>query len=86
MDDLGIIYESSPPRFPDMIGRRRVGGKWQRVRIEFEYKSSNFKEHGPRPLQVRYSSVLGARLARLPNRGHRAKGRYKEAKALLNRA
>jgi hypothetical protein len=46
MDDLGIIYESSPPRFPDMIGRRRVGGRWQRVRIEFEYKSSNFKEHG----------------------------------------
>jgi len=49
MDDLGIIYESSPPRFPDMIGRRRVGGKWQRVRIEFEYKSSNFKEHGHDP-------------------------------------
>jgi hypothetical protein len=46
MDDLGIIYESSPPDFPDMIGRRKAGDKWQRVRIEFEYKSSNFKQHG----------------------------------------
>ena len=45
MDDLGIIYESSPPGFPDMIGRRKVGNAWQRVRIEFEYKSSSFKQH-----------------------------------------
>ena len=49
MEDLGIIYESSPPRFPDMIGRRKVGNRWQRVRIEFEYRSSNFKEHGHDP-------------------------------------
>jgi hypothetical protein len=49
MDDLGIIYESSPPGFPDMVGRRKVGNAWQRVRIEFEYKSSNFKQHGHDP-------------------------------------
>jgi hypothetical protein len=36
MDDLGIIYESSPPSFPDSDRGRRVGNTWQKIRIEFE--------------------------------------------------
>jgi hypothetical protein len=50
MPDLGIIYESSPTRFPDMIGRRQVPKGFQKVRIEFEYMSNNFflHKHDPR--------------------------------------
>jgi hypothetical protein len=33
------------PGYPDCIGRRFVGKGWERVAIEFEYKSSNFKQH-----------------------------------------
>jgi len=33
--------------FPDCEARRRVGpGIWQTVRIEFEYESRNFRDHG----------------------------------------
>lgn len=46
MEDLGIIYESSPPMFPDMVARRKVKGGFEKVYIEFEYRSSNFLDHG----------------------------------------
>jgi hypothetical protein len=49
MDDLGIIYESSPPTFPDMVARRRTAKGYERVYIEFEFKSSNFIKHGHDP-------------------------------------
>jgi len=53
MEDLGIIYESSPSRsFPDMIARRKEGGGeggWAKRYIEFEYKSSHFKAHNHDP-------------------------------------
>jgi len=50
MDDLGIIYEASPSKGIDLIARRRrPDGTYERVRIEFEYKSSNFKRHGHDP-------------------------------------
>ena len=50
MDELGFIYEATPSRGVDLIARRRrPDGTYERVRIEFEYKSSNFKLHGHRP-------------------------------------
>jgi hypothetical protein len=32
--------------FPDCIAMQRVGGKERRIRIEFEFRSSNFRAHG----------------------------------------
>ena len=33
--------------FPDCEAKRQTApGKWQRVRIEFEYESRNFRDHG----------------------------------------
>jgi hypothetical protein len=46
---LGFIIEAVRTDFPDCEGKRQVPGKqnrWEQVSIEFEYKSSNFKEHG----------------------------------------
>lgn len=47
--ELGFLIESIRTDFPDCEGKRCLnpeGTKWQHVRIEFEYKSSNFFEHG----------------------------------------
>ena len=49
MEDLGIIYESSPAEFPDMIGRIRTVRGFERVRIEFEFRATNFFRHGHEP-------------------------------------
>jgi hypothetical protein len=49
MEDLGIIYESSPAEYPDMIGRIRTVRGYERVRIEFEFVSNNFFRHGHDP-------------------------------------
>jgi hypothetical protein len=49
---LGFIIEAVRTDFPDCEGKRRIPGKqdrWERVSIEFEYKSSNFKEYGHNP-------------------------------------
>ncbi len=49
---LGFIIEAVRTDFPDCEGKRQIPGKqgrWERVAIEFEYKSSNFKEHGHNP-------------------------------------
>jgi hypothetical protein len=35
--------------FPDCIARRQVDKGWERVAIEFEFKSSNFQRHGHDP-------------------------------------
>lgn len=50
MEDLNMYIEEIKPGFPDCIGRRFNGRGWERVRIEFEYVSSNFKlhKHDPR--------------------------------------
>ena len=45
MDELGLFYESTPARFPDMVGRVRTDRGLERRFIEFEFKSSNFKTH-----------------------------------------
>lgn len=47
--DLNMYVEEIKPGFPDCVGRRFVGRGWERVRIEFEYRSSNFKAHGQDP-------------------------------------
>lgn len=48
--DLGFIVESIRTSYPDCEAKRAVTGRrgkaWQRVRIEFEYRSSDFKSHG----------------------------------------
>ncbi len=48
LQDLGISHvEEIKAGFPDAIAMRPVGnGKYQRVRIEFEFKSSSFVKHG----------------------------------------
>lgn len=45
-DDLNMYIEEIKPGFPDCIGRRFIGKGWERVAIEFEYQSQNFKLHG----------------------------------------
>jgi hypothetical protein len=48
LQDLGFSHiEEIRASFPDAIGMRPIGGgKYKRVRIEFEFKSSSFKRHG----------------------------------------
>jgi len=44
--DLGFMVTNVQSAFPDCEAMRRVeGGKWQPVRIEFEYESRNFLQH-----------------------------------------
>ncbi len=44
--DLGFRVERLQSAFPDCEAKREVvPGKWERVRIEFEFESRNFKEH-----------------------------------------
>jgi len=45
-DDLGIKIEAVQQAFPDAKGRRFNGRGWVEERIEFEYKSSDFLNHG----------------------------------------
>lgn len=54
MEDLNMYIEEIKPGFPDCIGRRFNGKGWERVRIEFEYLSSNFKlhKHDPRKCDI----------------------------------
>ncbi len=47
--ELGYLIESVRTEFPDCEGKRcfdKQKKRWEHVNIEFEYKSSNFKEHG----------------------------------------
>ena len=47
-NDLGFRVEAIGTSFPDCEAIRRIGksDRWERIHIEFEYKSSNFKTHG----------------------------------------
>jgi hypothetical protein len=48
--ELGYLVEAVQIGFPDCEAKRQIGpGKWQRVRIEFEFESRNFQEHGHSP-------------------------------------
>ena len=42
-EDLHMYVEEIKPGFPDCIARRFTGKGWERIRVEFEFKSSNFK-------------------------------------------
>jgi len=47
--ELGYLIESVKTAYPDCEGKRcfdKEKNQWEHVRIEFEYSSSNFKEHG----------------------------------------
>ncbi len=45
--ELGMYVELIRPGYPDCIAKRYIGkGRWEEVRIEFEYCSSHFK-HDP---------------------------------------
>jgi len=44
-NDLHMYIEEIKPGFPDCVARRFTGKGWERVRIEFEYQSSNFHQH-----------------------------------------
>jgi hypothetical protein len=47
---LGFIIESVQAAFPDCRAKMEVTpGRWQDVRIEFEYESRSFAEHGHDP-------------------------------------
>lgn len=47
--ELGYLVEAVQAGFPDCEAKRQIApGKWQRVRIEFEFESRNFLEHGHR--------------------------------------
>lgn len=50
--ELGFSVEAIHNAYPDCEAKRcidRRGNRWQRVRIEFEYKSSHFRDHGHNP-------------------------------------
>jgi hypothetical protein len=52
--ELGYVVESVRSNFPDCEAKRKIQGskgKWQRVRIEFEFESRSFKSHGHNPDQ-----------------------------------
>ena len=47
--ELSFVVEAIRTAYPDCEAKRLVNksrDKWERVRIEFEYRSSSFKEHG----------------------------------------
>ena len=51
-NDLNMRVESIQQGYPDYTAIRYVGrGKWERVNIEFEFKSSNF-DHDPEKCDV----------------------------------
>ena len=46
-NDLGYSIEAVQTGFPDCEAKRQIApGRWQRVRIEFEFESKNFHDHG----------------------------------------
>lgn len=50
--ELGFAVEAIRTAYPDCEAKRKVKGRhtgWERISIEFEYKSSNFKEQGHDP-------------------------------------
>jgi hypothetical protein len=49
---LGLVVESVQAAFPDCLAKIEVEpGRWQYLRIEFEYESRAFQEHGHDPQQ-----------------------------------
>jgi hypothetical protein len=48
-EELGFVIEEIKAGFPDCHARKQVDRGWERVAIEFEYRSSNFLRHGHDP-------------------------------------
>lgn len=49
-EKLGYMVESVHKAFPDCEAKRQVAAdRWQRVRIEFEFESKNYRDHGHPP-------------------------------------
>jgi hypothetical protein len=45
--ELGYMVEALQAGYPDCEAKRQIApGRWQRVRIEFEFESRNFRDHG----------------------------------------
>lgn len=45
--ELGYIVESVQSGFPDCEAKRQIAPqRWQRVHLEFEFESRNFRDHG----------------------------------------
>ena len=45
--ELGYMVEAVQEGYPDCEAKRQIDkGKWQRVKIEFEFASRNFRDHG----------------------------------------
>jgi len=48
--ELGYYVEAVQAGYPDCEAKRQTApGKWQRVKIEFEFESKNFRDHGHPP-------------------------------------
>jgi hypothetical protein len=45
-EDLNMYVEEIRPEAPDAIVRRFVGKGWERLRVEFEYRSSQYRHQG----------------------------------------
>src|SRR3989304_174037 len=48
-EEMGFIIEEIRAEYPDCIARRQVKRGWERIAIEFEYRSSNFVRHNHDP-------------------------------------
>jgi len=48
-EELGFIIEETRAEYPDCIARQQVKRGWERISIEFEYRSTNFLRHGHDP-------------------------------------
>jgi hypothetical protein len=58
--ELGYTVEAVQSAFPDCEAKRQIGPqRWQRVHLEFEFESRNFRDHG-HPLTGWTSSSAGA--------------------------
>ena len=45
--ELGYLIEAVQAGFPDCEAKRRISAeRWQRVHIEFEFESRNYRDHG----------------------------------------
>lgn len=48
--EMGYMVEAVQTGYPDCEAKRQTGpNSWQRVRIEFEFESRNFRDHGHSP-------------------------------------
>jgi hypothetical protein len=66
--ELGYIVESVQSGFPDCEAKRQIAPqRWQRVHIEFEFESRNFRDHGHSLTGCRRHRLLAPQLARLPS-------------------